>query len=159
MKKILLIIIVLSLFLFGCNEQASSPLPNDYIENIDDKLDIIVDSATSYLRYDKALYEKAINDDKVVLLDFYASWCPICRNEHPKLVEAFKELNDSNVVAFQVHYNDNEVTEDEKELAEKYGVTYQHTKVILKNSEVALKSLEAWDKEKTLSELRKVADG
>lgn len=31
---------------------------------------------------------------KIVLIDFWASWCPPCRHENPNLVAIYKELND-----------------------------------------------------------------
>mgnify|MGYP001594024059 CR=1 FL=1 len=93
----------------------------------------------------------------MIFLNFYASWCPICKGEQPDLFAAFNELNNPDVVGYMVHFNDNEVTDDDKEMAKKFGVTYQHTKVIIdKNGNVALKSLEAYSKDKIINEINKV---
>ena len=61
-----------------------------------------------------------------IVLFFYANWCPTC-------IPIDKEFKDRNteipgdVSIFQVNYNDSETDSEEKVLAAKYGVTYQHT--------------------------------
>ncbi len=148
MKKYLFIYLIFTLLiLYGCTQQAYNSAGSNE-QN--------VDTDSYYVRYDKDNYEQSLAEGKVDLLDFYANWCPICRSENPKIIEGLAELNNPNVIAYQVHFNDDETTPDDEELAREFGVTYQHTKVILKNGNVALKSLEAWNKEKTLKELRKV---
>jgi len=160
MRKILIgSLIFLIILLVGCTPQSQIVDANKVMEDKSDSTDNKPDSVISgnqYVKYEKEEYEKSLAEGKVVLLDFYANWCPICRSENPKIRQGLSELNDLNVIAYQVHYNDNQVSEDEKDLAREYGITYQHTKVILKNGKVVLKSLEAWDKEKTIEELRKV---
>ena len=107
------------------------------------------------LDFKKSDYDAALAGDQVILLYFYANWCPICRDEVPRLYDAFNQLNSSGVVAFRVNYNDNETDDAEKALAKQFGITYQHTKVILENDAQALKSLESWD---TQTYLEKVSE-
>ena len=35
-----------------------------------------------------------IGKAKIIILDFWASWCPDCRKENPNLVEVYKEFKD-----------------------------------------------------------------
>ena len=56
-----------------------------------------------------------------------------------------------------MHYNDDETNHDDEEMAKKFGITYQHTKVILdKKGNVALKSLEVFSKDKIINEISKL---
>ncbi len=112
--------------------------------------------AKDYYRYDKVAYEQALSEGKVVFLDFYASWCPICNAEKPGILQAFNELDYPNVIGFQVHYNDGETNDDDRAIAREFGITYQHTKVLLRDGNVALKSLEQFDKERVKSEIGKL---
>ena len=91
---------------------------------------VIAGQATKYIRFNWDDYQKALSEGKVIYFYFYATWCPICREERPKILEAFNEMNYPNVVGFEVHFNDNEVTEDDKRLAREFGISYQHTTVI-----------------------------
>ena len=110
------------------------------------------------LDFQKSDYDLALSKpESVIVLYFYASWCPICRAEFPKMQEAFLGVMNKNVVGFRVNYKDSDTDSDEIDLARKFGITYQHTKVILKGGMQVLKSLESWDKERYLSEINKVA--
>jgi thiol-disulfide isomerase/thioredoxin len=111
----------------------------------------------NYARYSKAAFDKARSEGKVIFLDFYANWCPICKTEHPHIVNAFNEISED-VIAFQVHYNDDETNEDDRNAAREYQVPYQHTKVIIgKDGNIALKTLEAYtDKEQVKKDVTKV---
>lgn len=104
------------------------------------------------LDFNKSDYENAIMNEKLVVLYFYANWCPVCRAEFPVMQEVFNELDES-VVAFRVNYNDNQTDDYERGLARQYGVAYQHTKVFLKYGERVLKSPESWNKDRYLSEI------
>lgn len=100
---------------------------------------------SSYYTFQKDGYEAARKANKIIYLDFYANWCPICRGEEPDILKGFDQLNNKNIVGFRVNYNDSETDEYEKDLAKKFGVTYQHTKVVLKDGKQILKTGEVWD--------------
>lgn len=112
--------------------------------------------STKYLDFNKADYEKALKDKKKILLYFYANWCPICRLEQPKTFAAFNEMNDPDLIGFRVNYRDSDTDTFEEELAKEFGISYQHTKIILKDGQRVLKAPDSWDKQRYLDELRKV---
>ena len=61
-------------------------------------------------------------EGKVILLNFWASWCPPCRWEMPYFEKAWKEYKDQDVVFIGIS-QDLDVN-DAKEFADSTGVTY-----------------------------------
>ena len=116
---------------------------------------VLAGNASKLYNFNKAQYDEALKSDKLVVLYFYADWCPICKAEAPKMYEAFNELTTDKVIGFKVNYNDNETDSDEVALAKEFGVAYQHTKVFLKKGLRILKSPESWDKERYIDEIEK----
>jgi thiol-disulfide isomerase/thioredoxin len=107
---------------------------------------VLAGSSAPILDFTKADYDAALASDKLVVLYFYANWCPICVAETADaLYPVFNALTGDDVVGFRVSYNDNETDDNERALAKQYGVAYQHTKVFVKNGERVLKSPEGWD--------------
>jgi thioredoxin 1 len=66
----------------------------------------------------KEFAEKVLNSNKVVLVDFWAAWCPPCRAMAPILQEAAEE-NDELMDVVKVDIED---TDDNRALAVEYGV-------------------------------------
>lgn len=116
---------------------------------------VLAGSKSPYIAFTKADYDKAKSAGKVVFLDFYANWCPICREEAPILKEGFDALQNDKIVGFRVNYNDTETDADEKKLASEFSIPYQHTKVILKNGKEIFRTQESWDKETFNTEINK----
>lgn len=78
----------------------------------------------SYVEYSKEELEKSA--DKRRVLFFYASWCPTCRPTDTNLKANLDKLPED-LKVIRVNYNDPETDQEEKDLARKYGITYQHT--------------------------------
>lgn len=119
---------------------------------------VIAGTTTPYLEFTQEGYDKALQNKKVVVLNFYANWCPICRAELPDVKSAFDSLENRDVVGFQVNYNDDQTDADEKALAKEFGVTYQHTKVILKDKQQVLKETAQWSKEEFVTQINTAAN-
>jgi thiol-disulfide isomerase/thioredoxin len=104
--------------------------------------------------FNKTDYEKALEGDKLVVLYFYANWCPTCKVEvKDGLNPAFNTLDGHDVIGFRINYNDDQTDDNERDLAREFGVAYQHTKVFLKNEKRILKSPETWSKSRYLEEI------
>lgn len=117
---------------------------------------VLAGSTAPLLDFHAADYESALASGKLVVLYFYANWCPVCVKETENaLYPAFTILESPNVVGFRVNYNDNKTDAAEKKLASQFGVLYQHTKVFLKNGKPILTTVEAWDKERYGREIMK----
>lgn len=118
--------------------------------------EILAGTTTPYIAFNKEDYDKAIAENKIIMLYFYANWCPICKAEQPKVFAAFNEMEYENVIGFRANYRDDDVDEFEEQLAKEHGITYQHTKVIIKDGQRALKAPDSWNKERYLEEIKKL---
>ncbi|MDQ3089842.1 MAG: thioredoxin family protein [bacterium] len=116
---------------------------------------VLAGNSSPLLEFNKADYDTAIKSNKLVVLYFYANWCPTCKVEFPKAEAAFDTLTGEQVVGFRVNYKDNETSSDEVNLAREFGVPYQHTKVFIKGGKQVLKSPESWDTARYISEINK----
>lgn len=86
---------------------------------MDDKL-----SGLSYVDYSKSALNKASGNRRVLF--FFASWCPTCKPADASFKENMSKIPED-VTLIRVNYNDPETDQEEKDLAKKYGITYQHT--------------------------------
>ena len=112
-------------------------------------------NGSDILEYTKADYDKAVSAGKLVVLYFYANWCPICKAEYPHMEKAFMSPLSSNVVGFRVNYKDNETSSEEEDIAREFGVVYQHTKVFVKDGKRVLKDGTSWDVSRYVKEINK----
>lgn len=60
-------------------------------------------------------YDKAITEMPVVLVEFYATWCPHCRDMAP-IVDEVKELLDGQASVVQLDVDRNQQLVDEMEI-------------------------------------------
>lgn len=120
------------------------------------KGDVLAGTKAVLIDYNKYDYEKALKSDKLVVLYFYANWCPICRREvETALYPAFDQLDTNGVIGFRVNFKDSDLDNDEAQLALQFGVANQHTKVFLKNNQRVLKAPDSWELARYQSEINK----
>lgn len=86
--------------------------------------DTEADSDNKYVIFSQGILENYKNERR--LLYFYANWCPTCRPVDDELNANPGKIPDG-VVIIRINYNDTDTDSDERALAKKYGVTYQHT--------------------------------
>jgi len=142
----------------GCtnNVQNNIAPPTTVQETTHSEQSLIGGTISKYYEWNKTKFDKAINEGKTVYLEFTANWCAICQKQMLHLKAGFEELNDPNVVGFDIHYNDDQTTDEHRALAQQYQIAYQHSKIVIKNGKVVLKSPEAWTKDKFLEQMRKI---
>ena len=156
------IMLLLVIFLAACSVQPSMELKDsdEEIKEVEGRdammSELLGGTVSKYHQWDKTIFDKAVAEGKVIYLEFYASWCPACKKQHSELVKGFEDLSNQNVIGFRIPYKDSDTTREHEELARQYGVSYQHTKIILKDGKVVLKSPEAWDSTRFMNELKKV---
>lgn len=88
-------------------------------------------------------FESIKNQEKPVLLDFYADWCGPCRMVGPIVEQIADERED--IVVGKINVDEN------PELASQFGVMSIPTLVVLKNGEIANQSVGALPKAKILA--------
>jgi thiol-disulfide isomerase/thioredoxin len=81
-------------------------------------------ASSRYVPYSKAVYDASA--DKRRVLYFYATWCPSCKAANEDFTANPNKIPEG-VVVIKTNYNDPDTDQEEKDLAKKYGITYQHT--------------------------------
>lgn len=163
MNKPLIIFFAVTVLVFGAiivfsNQKSTTISPEEKAANEEKKIEgylgkVLAGNSSPFLEFNKEDYEKALKSDKIIFLDFYANWCPICRAEEPLINDGFNSLTKNRIIGFRVNFNDSETDEYEKKLAKDFNVPYQHTKIILKEGLQAARSVDQWDKGRFLKEL------
>jgi len=92
-----------------------------------------------YIEYSKEILANSTGSRRVLF--FYASWCSTCRPADANFRENIDKIPDD-VTLIRVNYSDPETDQDEKDLAKKYGITYQHTFVQIDSTE---KEITKWN--------------
>lgn len=82
------------------------------------------ESSPRYIEYSKSALDS--NSSRRRVLFFYANWCPTCRPTDENLKDNLNKIPED-VTVIRVNYNDTDTDQEEKDLAKKYAVTYQHT--------------------------------
>lgn len=85
-----------------------------------------VEQGTRYLPFSPEVLAGTTTTRRVLF--FYANWCPTCKPANEGFIENASQIP-TDVTVIRVNYNDNDTDQAEKDLAQQYGITYQHTYV------------------------------
>jgi cytochrome c biogenesis protein CcmG/thiol:disulfide interchange protein DsbE len=61
---------------------------------------------------------------KIVMVNFWTTWCPPCRAETPALETSYKSYKDSDVVILGVNLTDQDSLKDVESFVQEFGLTY-----------------------------------
>ena len=79
-------------------------------------------------------FESVINSSKLVLVDFFATWCPPCKMLGPVLEEVIQEVGeDTDIVKVNVDENE--------KLSQKFNIMSVPTLILFKDGEMADKTI------------------
>ena len=107
--------------------------------NSDQTETAMMKQSSAYLPYTAQALSQTAGNRRVLF--FYASWCPTCIPADAEFAANLGKIP-SDVSVIRVNYNDPETDTEEKALAQKYGVTYQHTYVQI---DAAGEKVAAWN--------------
>ncbi|MBR5296095.1 MAG: thioredoxin [Clostridia bacterium] len=91
-------------------------------------------------------FDEVLNNEKTVLLDFFATWCGPCRMVAPALEEIAAEHPEYVIAKIDV--------DETPDLAIKYGVSTIPTLIVMKNGEIKTQSVGAKPKAQILEMLK-----
>ena len=125
MKNPVLIIIAVSVIVLGyfIFTPKSSPKVEPLV-NQNPSINMDTQEPSRYVEYSKAALDKAADERRVLF--FYANWCSTCAPANASFEKNMSKIP-ADLTLIRINYNDTETDEEEKELAKKYEITYQHT--------------------------------
>lgn len=127
---IFVVIAILALVGFGAYSLSQNSFKSDSMMKKDDSTldgEKMMDNkmaGSQYVQYSKSALDSASSKRRVLF--FYASWCPTCKPADANFTQNVSKIPED-VTLIRVNYNDPETDQEEKDLAKKYGITYQHT--------------------------------
>jgi thioredoxin 1 len=136
---VILILVGVSAFMFTSKQKSSNtdlmqsqntPITTSDNTKISES-EIVTKEDPRYVEYSKAIIDGSGNARRVLF--FYANWCPTCRPADASFSQNESKIP-QDVTVIRVNYHDTETNQEEKDLATKYGVTYQHTFVQIDES-------------------------
>jgi len=148
------------LALAGCATTQPTQQEQTEAQAVEQNPEVIVDVTTEettqtaetnawlYTDYSEVAVDQAIADGKKVALFFHATRCPSCRNLDKEINQNLNELPEG-TASFKLDYD------TETELRQQYGVTTQHTIVVIdENKNEVAKDAWSADLEKVVSMLQ-----
>jgi thioredoxin 1 len=85
--------------------------------------------AGAHTPFSNDAFQKAQAVGKPILIDVYASWCPVCKAQQPILGELTSEPKFKNLEVFRIDYD------SQKDALRRFGVNRQSTLIVFKGTQ------------------------
>ena len=149
-KKLIIEIVLFIVILIGItiaynyviNKNAQQPNPEDILNNneAEEKIQIMeIQNAEQF-------EQEVIQEDGIVFVDFYATWCMPCKTMSPIIEEIAKEHKEIKFVKIDIDQNE--------ELAIQYNVMSIPTTMVIKNGEITKTFVGVTNKESIIKEFQ-----
>ena len=137
---ILLLISITGIYNYLINKNTKEPIKENTIENIkeEEKINIMEIENTEQFQ------QEVIEENGIVFVDFYATWCKPCKVMSPIIEEIAKEYKEVKFVKVDIDKNE--------DLAIKYNIMSIPTMLIVKNGEVTKRLVGIMNKENIIKE-------
>lgn len=119
---LLIVLVGVGIYFFS-NQSSSKDYQTPQSQFVEQKKEFSIRDSR-YLHYDQSVLTETSGKKRVLF--FFANWCPTCIPADADFTKNVSKIPED-VVLIRVNYNDTETDQEEKDLAKKYGVTYQHT--------------------------------
>lgn len=125
LASLVIILVIGGFTVFNLSQKSSQVAPMvQQDQGVGQKEEEQFKNDSRYLEYSKTAFESSSGSRRVLF--FYANWCPICKPADASFRNQ-ESLIPQDVRVIRVNYSDSDTDQDEKDLAKKYGITYQHT--------------------------------
>ena len=85
--------------------------------------------------FDAKAFQAAQSEDKVIIVDVFATWCPTCKRQHKDLESILSDTKYKDVVTFKVDFDKKDVVKAFEKLIDK-KIPRQSTIVIFKGKKL-----------------------
>ncbi len=140
---IVLLVSITIIYNYLINKNTEQSIQENILENIEEeeKMEIME------IKDVKQFEQEVINENRIVFIDFYATWCMPCRTMSPIIEEIARENKEVKFVKIDIDKNE--------ELAIKYNIMSIPTMIVMKNGEVIKTFVGITNKESIVKELLK----
>ncbi|GIU69310.1 MAG: hypothetical protein KatS3mg002_0546 [Candidatus Woesearchaeota archaeon] len=107
-----------------------------------------------YIDFNMKDYNYAIENNKLVLLNFHTMDCTLCNKDNDAAIVAFTTIDYDDVVGFRVLLN-NDSTSDENRIALQHGILVPNTKIIIKGGKRVFKVTDNWNAEQFIDAIER----
>ena len=129
-------VLAIAIAIAGCNNASPPGTGKPVGATAETTAPTAAESGVTLQRIDKAGFSAVVGHlpGKVILVDFWATWCPYCRENFPHVVELSRNLAPQGLVVISVACDDEEKAAEAFEFLKDQKATFQNLRAALGSS-------------------------